>query len=167
MLWESENISSSSGPSPATLGTHLPPFLPQSHQHEGKPTEIGGQVALSRPVNLSPEALLHLMVRAIQSPPSSILGLGLAAGSEETRVQESHRGKGQVLLTTPVGSSGEVVGGLHAHQRGFGASDQERWRQQVLKAFLGHPLSEREGQTKSHPGATGSSQPLQQILYSE
>lgn len=55
-----------------------------------------------------------------------------------------------MLLTTPAGSSGEVAGGLCAHQHDFGASGQEKWRQQVLKAFPGHPLSEREGADQSH-----------------
>lgn len=56
--------------------------------------------------------------------------------------------RGEVLLTTPVSSCGEVVGGLCAHQWGVGASVQEGWRWQVLKAFRGPSLSESEGQTQ-------------------
>lgn len=68
MLWESKNISNSSASSAATSGMYLPQFLPQSHHYEGKLAEVQGQVALSHSIDLSPEALLHLMVRAMQSP---------------------------------------------------------------------------------------------------
>lgn len=52
------------------------------------------------------------------------------------------------LLTAPVGSSGEVEGGLCAHRWGVWASAQEGSRRQVPKAFLGIPFLRGREQTK-------------------
>ena len=61
--------------------------------------------------------------------------------------------RGRVLLTAPVGSSGEVAGGLCAHQWGVGTSAQEGWRWQMLRPSQRIPLL-GGGRPRLHPEAT-------------
>lgn len=160
-------LSSGSAP-PCHSWFLLAQFLPRGHQDEGKLAEelaeVQGQVALSTP-NQRHSPLLPHRRDHLSSPHLSHSGSAVGQRSPGFWNVAEERVRG--LLTAPVGSSGEVAGGLRAHQWGVGTSAQEGSRQQVLKAFPGCSLSEREGRARSQPGATGSSQLLPKALHSE